>query len=139
VHGFGPRVRRAFVWCSIYEQLFEYRTQTLVLKEMRVKIVAKTLAVVEVAARTGLTRAVARRYLLTLEELGYVVQREPEFTLTPRVLDLGASPISPRSISTTSPSHLWRKQRTGCGSRTPWRCWTGMTRSMPRAYRRGGS
>jgi IclR family pca regulon transcriptional regulator len=50
---------------------------------------ARHLAVVEVAARTGLTRAVARRYLLTLQELGYVVQRGSEFTLTPRVLDLG--------------------------------------------------
>src|SRR5829696_1263807 len=33
----------------------------------------RRLTVADVAGRTGLTRAVARRYLLTLQELGYVV------------------------------------------------------------------
>lgn len=47
------------------------------------------LTVADVAARTGLTRAVARRYLLTLQELGYVVHDGSHFTLTPRILDLG--------------------------------------------------
>ena len=47
------------------------------------------LTVAEMARRTGLTRAVARRYLLTLEELGYVVHDGTSFTLTPRILDLG--------------------------------------------------
>ena len=31
----------------------------------------------------------ARRYLLTLQELGYVVHDGSHFTLTPRILDLG--------------------------------------------------
>lgn len=49
----------------------------------------RRLTVAEMARRTGLTRAVARRYLLTLEELGYVVHDGTYFTLTPRILDLG--------------------------------------------------
>lgn len=48
----------------------------------------------EVAARTGLTRATARRVLLTLAELGYVDQLGRSFTLTPKVLDLGYSFLS---------------------------------------------
>jgi IclR family transcriptional regulator, pca regulon regulatory protein len=49
----------------------------------------RRLTVADVASRTGLTRAVARRYLLTLQELGYVVHDGSHFTLTPRILDLG--------------------------------------------------
>jgi IclR family transcriptional regulator, pca regulon regulatory protein len=48
----------------------------------------------EVAARTGLTRATARRVLLTLAELGYVIQDGRAFSLTPKVLDLGYSFLS---------------------------------------------
>jgi IclR family pca regulon transcriptional regulator len=50
---------------------------------------SRRLTVADVAARTGLTRAVARRYLLTLHEIGYVVQTGAQFALTPRILDLG--------------------------------------------------
>jgi IclR family pca regulon transcriptional regulator len=45
----------------------------------------------DVSQRTGLTRATARRVLLTLAELGYVRQNGRSFSLTPRVLDLGYS------------------------------------------------
>jgi IclR family transcriptional regulator, pca regulon regulatory protein len=48
----------------------------------------------EVAERTGLTRATARRVLLTLAELGYVNQSGRSFSLTPKVLDLGYSFLS---------------------------------------------
>lgn len=48
----------------------------------------------EVAEQTGLTRATARRVLLTLGELGYVSQRGRAFSLTPKVLDLGYSFLS---------------------------------------------
>ena len=48
----------------------------------------------QVAVRTGLTRATARRVLLTLAELGYVQQTGRDFTLTPKVLDLGYSFLS---------------------------------------------
>ncbi len=53
---------------------------------------AQTLS--EVAGRTGLTRATARRVLLTLAELGYVDQIGRSFSLTPKVLDLGYSFLS---------------------------------------------
>jgi IclR family pca regulon transcriptional regulator len=48
-----------------------------------------SLTVTQVAERTGLRRAVARRYLLTLEALGYVVHDEARYALTPRVLEIG--------------------------------------------------
>jgi IclR family pca regulon transcriptional regulator len=53
---------------------------------------AQTLS--EVAEMTGLTRATARRVLLTLAELGYVHQNSRSFSLTPKVLDLGYSYLS---------------------------------------------
>jgi IclR family transcriptional regulator, pca regulon regulatory protein len=43
----------------------------------------------DVARVTGLTRAAARRFLLTLQELGYVRTDGRLFRLTPAVLDLG--------------------------------------------------
>lgn len=49
------------------------------------------LSITEVAERTGLTRAAARRYLLTLSHLGYVAQDRKLFGLTPKVLRLGQS------------------------------------------------
>jgi IclR family pca regulon transcriptional regulator len=48
----------------------------------------------EVAQRTGLTRAGARRILLTLEGLGYVRSQGRQFSLTPRILDLGFAYLS---------------------------------------------
>jgi IclR family pca regulon transcriptional regulator len=48
---------------------------------------AQTLT--DVAAATGLTRAGARRILLTLQTLGYVEADGRLFRLTPRILDLG--------------------------------------------------
>jgi IclR family transcriptional regulator, pca regulon regulatory protein len=49
------------------------------------------LTISEVAERTGLTRAAARRYLLTLSHLGFVHQERKMFALAPRVLRLGQS------------------------------------------------
>lgn len=48
----------------------------------------------QVAGRTGLTRAGARRILLTLQALGYVDCDGRLFTLTPRILDLGFAYLS---------------------------------------------
>lgn len=45
----------------------------------------------EVGQRTGLTRTAARRYLLTLQHMGYVAGDGKLFWLTPRVLRLGQS------------------------------------------------
>jgi len=48
----------------------------------------------EVAAACGLTRAGARRILLTLAHLGYVSMDDRKFSLTPRILELGYSYLS---------------------------------------------
>ena len=48
----------------------------------------------EVAAATGLTRAGARRILLTLQTLGYVRSDGKYHALTPRILDLGFAYLS---------------------------------------------
>jgi IclR family transcriptional regulator, pca regulon regulatory protein len=48
----------------------------------------------QVAAATGLTRAGARRALLTLQTLGYVGSDGRLFHLTPKVLDLGFAYLS---------------------------------------------
>ncbi|HYG46153.1 MAG TPA: IclR family transcriptional regulator [Bordetella sp.] len=48
----------------------------------------------EVAAACGLTRAGARRILLTLVHLGYVSMDDRKFALTPRILELGYSYLS---------------------------------------------
>jgi len=52
----------------------------------------------EVAAATGLTRAGARRILLTLQTLGYVESEGKVFGLTPRILDLGFAYLSSMPI-----------------------------------------
>ena len=48
----------------------------------------------EVATQTGLTRAGARRILLTLQTLGYVKSDGKHFRLTPRILELGFAYLS---------------------------------------------
>jgi IclR family transcriptional regulator, pca regulon regulatory protein len=53
-----------------------------------------SLTLSEIAERTGLTRAAARRFLLTLRELGYVESDGRQFSLRPRVLELGYSYLS---------------------------------------------
>ncbi len=52
----------------------------------------------EVAARSGLTRAGARRILLTLQALGYVETDGRDFRLTARILDLGFAYLSSMPI-----------------------------------------
>lgn len=60
---------------------------------------APVLTIADVAERTGLPRAVARRYLLTLRELGYVAHDGSGFLLTPRLLRLGFAYLSTLSVS----------------------------------------
>ncbi len=52
----------------------------------------------EVATRSGLTRAGARRILLTLQTLGYVSSDGRRFRLSPRILDLGFAYLSSMPI-----------------------------------------
>lgn len=66
---------------------------------------AVNLTLAEVAERTGLTRPTARRFLLTLESLGYVNTDGKRFWLAPRTLDLGYAYLSSLSIwETAQPS-----------------------------------
>jgi IclR family transcriptional regulator, pca regulon regulatory protein len=53
----------------------------------------------DTARLTGLTRASARRFLHTLEALGYVSFDGKYFELTPKVLDLGYAYVSSLNIS----------------------------------------
>jgi IclR family pca regulon transcriptional regulator len=52
------------------------------------------MTLAEVARRNGLTRAAARRILLTMQELGYVEAKERMFQLRAKVLDLGYAYLS---------------------------------------------
>lgn len=54
----------------------------------------KPMTLSEVAAETGMTRAAARRFLLTLVREGYARTDGKMFDLTPQVLELGFSVIS---------------------------------------------
>ena len=62
----------------------------------------------DVARATDLTRATARRFLLTLVELGYVATDGSAFWLTPRVLELGYSYLSSLSLPEVAQPHLER-------------------------------
>jgi IclR family pca regulon transcriptional regulator len=64
------------------------------------------LGLSEVARATGLTRATARRFLLTLVNLGYVRQEGNRFSLRPRVLELGFSYLSALSLPEVAQPHM---------------------------------
>jgi IclR family pca regulon transcriptional regulator len=57
-----------------------------------------SLSVSEVAEISHLTRAAARRFLLTLTHLGYVTERKGRYQLAPRVLTLGYAYLSSLSF-----------------------------------------
>lgn len=60
----------------------------------------------EIAALTSLTRATARRFLLTLVEVGYMQTDGRLFTLTPRVLELGFSYLSALTLPDVAQPYL---------------------------------
>lgn len=66
--------------------------------------VAMTLS--EVAGRTGLSRATARRFLLTLTTLGYMRNDGKYFSLTPQVLRLGTAYLSGLGLPQIAQPHL---------------------------------
>jgi IclR family pca regulon transcriptional regulator len=66
----------------------------------------RDLRLSEVAASTGLTRAAARRFLLTLVDLGYVRLEGGRFSLRPRVLDLGYAYLSSLSFAEIARPHM---------------------------------
>jgi IclR family transcriptional regulator, pca regulon regulatory protein len=64
------------------------------------------LTLSEVATATGVTRAAARRFLLTLMHLGYVRSDGRFFSLSPRVLELGYAYLSSLSLTEVAEPHL---------------------------------
>jgi IclR family pca regulon transcriptional regulator len=66
------------------------------------------LTLSEVARATGLTRAAARRFLLTLVDLGYVRTDGRLFALSPRILELGYAYLSGLSLPEVALPHLER-------------------------------
>lgn len=60
----------------------------------------------DVSRETGLTRATARRLLLTLEQLGYVRSDGRYFELTARVLDIGYSFVSSLNLNDIAQPYL---------------------------------
>lgn len=67
---------------------------------------AAELTLSDVARATGLTRAAARRFLLTLTDLGYVRTDGKYFSLTARVLELGYSYLSSMTLPEVAQPHL---------------------------------
>lgn len=64
------------------------------------------LTLSDIARRTGMTRAAARRFLLTLADLGYVATVDRKFTLRPTVLELGYTYLSLMSFPQVATPHL---------------------------------
>jgi IclR family pca regulon transcriptional regulator len=66
----------------------------------------REMTLTEVAGHTELTRATARRFLRTLEQLGYVRTDGKLFSLTPKVLELGYSYLSSLGLPDVIAPHL---------------------------------
>ena len=66
----------------------------------------REMTLTEVAGHTDLTRATARRFLRTLEQLGYVRTDGKLFSLTPKVLELGYSYLSSLGLPDVIAPHL---------------------------------
>ena len=66
----------------------------------------RELALSDVARATGLTRAAARRFLLTLVKLGYVHFADGRFSLRPRVLELGYAYLSSLTLPEVAQPHM---------------------------------
>jgi IclR family transcriptional regulator, pca regulon regulatory protein len=64
-----------------------------------------------VSERTGMTRAGARRYLLTLEHLGYIRKDERLFRLTAKILELGFVFLSTMPLADVARPYLQRITR----------------------------
>lgn len=63
-------------------------------------------SVSEVAAKADLSRAAARRFLLTLTELGYLSTDGARFHLAPRVLNVGSAFLSSLTLPAIAEPHL---------------------------------
>jgi len=60
---------------------------------------ASDMSIADVASKTDMDRAAARRLVLTLEHFGYVRKRGKQFRLTPKVLALSSGFLQSRQIT----------------------------------------
>jgi IclR family pca regulon transcriptional regulator len=65
-----------------------------------------SLTLSEIASRAKVPAATARRCLLTLAELGYVMQSGRNFLLRPKVLELGAAYLESMNVETLTKTYL---------------------------------
>src|SRR5580704_4388617 len=75
-----------------------------------------SLSLSEIARSASIPAAVARRCLLTLEELGYVTRNGRDFVLRPKVLELGAAYLESMDIEHLTKTHLEELARTTADS-----------------------
>src|SRR4029453_2348582 len=78
------------------------------------------LTLSDVARRTGLPRAAARRFSLTLTDLGYVRTDGKQFALTPRILELGYAYLSSLTLPEIAEPHLERLPAEGREASPVW-------------------
>jgi IclR family transcriptional regulator, pca regulon regulatory protein len=65
-----------------------------------------SLTLSDIARAAAMPAATARRCLLTLEELGYVMRSGRDFLLRPKVLELGAAYLESMNIEQLTKTHL---------------------------------
>jgi len=65
-----------------------------------------SLTLSDIARAASMPAATARRCLLTLEELGYVMRSGRDFLLRPKVLELGAAYLESMNIEQLTKTHL---------------------------------
>jgi IclR family pca regulon transcriptional regulator len=75
------------------------------------------LSVSQAAARTAMSRAAARRHLLTLQALGYLASDGRQFWLTPKVLGFGGGYLASAPLAVAAQPELeWLGAHTGCSA-----------------------
>lgn len=72
----------------------------------------RSMTIAEASARIDISRAAARRLLLTLEALGYVTSDGKRFSLAPKVLDICQSYLASMSVTEAMQPILERASRT---------------------------
>jgi len=87
------------------EELLDSLTKGLALLRLFASGVER-LTMQEVAEQLDVTRAAARRLLLTLEHNGYLSQDGRHFALTPRVMDLGYAYFASMNLPQLARPHL---------------------------------
>lgn len=66
----------------------------------------QNMTLTQVAKKVGITRAAARRFLLTLEQLGYAKHENKRFSLTSKVLELAGNSVRNVNIWDVAKNHL---------------------------------